>query len=176
MAMREERGRCRAVRMRTAFTVTLATLLVALAARRPLAAQDAGDALSARMTLGAVSVSAFPSRRAQSHIRHGADGAVRISLTRGAREEPDRAARRATVTVCGAPAVRSERTYAAVPSQRMSIGDEHLIAPPRPRMTYVSIALVHDGRRYVVEWAVRTGRRAALRALEDAFFASIRCA
>ena len=146
-----------------------------LGVARFTSAQDATAALSARMSLGGVSVSAFPSRRPQSRIRFGADRAVRVCLSRELRDEFDRAARRTTITVCGAPAVRTERTFDALPSERVTIDGQHMVTPPRPRMTYVRVALRHDGRRYVVEWAVRSGRRAALRALEEAFFASIHC-
>jgi hypothetical protein len=159
-------------------TASLAVLYVAGAASAQPAAIGP-DALSDRMAHRGVSVASFvrsDGTTLPQRIRRGAGGAVRLSIGPGGRGEPlPRGARRSTLALCGVEAVRTEIAMPGRGEERTSEGDRHLIAPSLPPTTYVRVELTWQGHRVRVEWAVRTGRRATLRAVEDEFFGSIRC-
>lgn len=157
----------------------LAVLALATAAGAQPPAEPAPEALSDRMAHRGVSVASFPRSdraRGPQRIRRGASGAVRVSIGPAGRDEPlPRGARRSTLEICGVPATRTEIALPGRGEERISEGDRHLIAPPLPAMTYVWLELTWHGHAVRVEWAVRTGRRESLRAIEEAYFASIQC-
>lgn len=167
--------------MRGATIAACCALLLSLVADRALAqtVPSAAEVLVDRMELRGVSVAAFarPGRAGHlpARIRTAFGGAARMTLMSAGRRDRDPRERRTTVRVCGVDAIRTEVSHAAQGEQRISDGIEHQIAPARPASTVVTVELEHRGRRVRVEWLVRTARRAELRAIEDAFFASIRC-
>lgn len=160
-------------RSRTAAVLVVACL-VATHAR-------AQDGLGDPFTVDGVEVRGFRTAtegRALPHIQHRAG--VRVSITSGRRPERTRGARTTTVRVCDADAIRTEVSFPGTESVRVTIPGRddpsaHLIAPARPAMTYVRVEIRRGDRVVSIEWAVPTARREARRALEDAFFASIRC-
>jgi hypothetical protein len=156
-------------------TCVLVVLLLAI----PVHAQDVvlGDPIS----LHGVEVRGLRSRRADDERlpRIQTRGPVRIVLMSGGRAHGG-----ATVQVCGHDATRDERRYPGTASARVDIPgthdpSAHLISPERPPMTYVRVVLEHvvegEPHRVTIEWSVPTAQRERFRALEDAFFASIRC-
>lgn len=156
-------------------------LLLSLSAGRALAqtSPSPAEVLVDRMELRGVSVAAFArparARRLPARLRTSFGGAARIALMSAGRRDREPREQRIAVRVCGVDATRTEISYPAQASRRISDGLEHQIAPARPAFTVVAVELEHRGRRVRVEWLVRTARRAELRAIEDAFFASIRC-
>ena len=155
----------------------IALVLFVLSSSFVAAAQDAS--LGDPITLHGVEVRGWTRRhadRAPSRIqtRHG----VRIALVPGRLAGAGRGAR-ATVRVCDVDAIRTETETAAMPSVRVQIPNHgpsaHLVTPERPRTTYVTIEIPRAARWVSVEWSVATAQRARWRALEDEFFASIRC-
>jgi len=162
---------------RSVVVARIALVLFALSTSSAVAAQDAS--LGDPITLHGVEVRGWtrqhgdrPLSRIQS--RHG----VRIALVPGRLAGAAHGAR-TTVRVCDADADRTEVVVPAVPSVRVQIHhgapSEHLITPDRPRTTYVTIEIPRAAEWVSVEWSVPTAQRARWRALEDAFFASIRC-
>lgn len=167
--------------MRSATMAAWCVLLLCLSAGRALAqaAPSPEEVLVDRMELRGVSVAAFArsarAGRLPARVRTALGGAARIALTAAGRRDREPRERRSTMRVCGVDATRTEVSHPAQPSGRVSDGPRHLIVPARSAFTVVAVELEHRGRRVRVEWLVRTARRAELRAIEDAFFASIRC-
>jgi hypothetical protein len=137
--------------------------------------------LGAPITLHGVSVSGFAAvgergagRRTQSRQ------STRIAIFAG---HASRGRAHTTFHVCGLDAVRSIVSVARMPSSRVQIRPDdpsaHLVVPERAARTYVRVEIPRTiegrDRLVIVEWSVDTARRDALRATEDAFFASIRC-
>lgn len=82
-------------------------------------------------------------------------------------------------TVCGQPAVRQEavmpraQATGLVQSADDAIGH---VTEDQPARTRIAVGFDLAGAPVVIEWAVAQDQRAAWRAAEDRFFASVRCA
>lgn len=157
-------------------------LLLALAVTAHAAAQEA-LVLGAEIALHGVHVRGFaPEGQRSAGRRIQSRRSARIAVFPG-HVEHSAGETHTTIRVCGLDAVRSEVSFRATASSRVQIRDDepsaHLVVPARPARTYVRVEILRavEGRDRVVtvEWSVVSARREALRATEDAFFASIRC-
>jgi hypothetical protein len=162
---------------RSVVVARIALVVFVLSASLVAAAQDAS--LGDPITLHGVEVRGWTRQHgdrtpSRTQSRHG----VRIALVPGRLAGAAHGAR-TTVRVCGVDAIRTETETAAMPSVRVQIPNHgpsaHLVTPDRPRTTYVTIEIPRGTRWVSVEWSVPTAQRARWRALEEAFFASIRC-
>lgn len=156
--------------------------VVVLAAALAPASADAQElALGEPIELDEVRVASLAGvrvRRQRSGWSQRVDGVeLRVRRGRASRLTSDATS---TVRVCDVDAERRER---ALLGQRRTMlrGSQYpqghfCCLPERAAMTIVTVTLPRGPRAHVtIEWRVPTARRDALRAVEEALFASVRC-